>query len=221
MIVDQRSYLMLIKRCLELASPANVVIEIGAFNGDDTKRLHQMARKPVRQFAFEPDPRNLLRIRDAKIPVGVTVMPCAVGGQNGRATLHLSSGWECSSSLRAPKEHIEQFPHIGFDQTCEVDVVTLDAFCADRNIGCIDFMWVDAQGAERDIVVGGEKVLKNSSFMYLERSDHELYEGQWKTQDMIDGLAAVGWKLEALFENDALFYNGNKFAASPLKHAGR
>jgi 2-O-methyltransferase len=217
MQIDRRNSWLLIQRCLRLASPANVVVEIGAFNGDDTKRIYTMARKPVRQFTFEPDPRNIEKVRRANIAREVQIVQAAVGATDGKAKFYLSSGWDCSSSLRAPKEHIALFPRIGFNETCEVDVVTLDKFFGERKIDGIDFMWIDAQGAERDIVAGGKKTLEQSRFMYLERADHELYEGQWVTPEMITDLNALGWKCEALFDNDALFYNTRFFPTSPLQ----
>ena len=216
----------MVSRALALASPANVVVEIGAYNGDDTYWLNRTARKPVRQFAFEPDPRNLDKIRRrGGVPAGVRLVQAAVGGASGRARFYQSSGtrahvpgdgeWECSSSLRPPKDHLECFPWIKFDRSCEVDVVSLDDYFGSQGIDAIDFLWVDAQGAERDIVAGGERVLRGSRFIYLEHSEHEFYEGQWRTEEMLAAMDSRGWSAVCLFECDALLYNRNVYGTPP------
>ena len=46
-------------------------------------------------------------------------------------------------------------------QETEIDTITLDYFIEQNNIGKIDFVKIDVQGAELDIFQGGFNTLKN------------------------------------------------------------
>ncbi|EGE56154.1 nodulation protein [Rhizobium etli CNPAF512] len=37
---------------------------------------------------------------------------------------------------------------------------------------------MDVQGAEADVIAGGNQILMRTRYIYAEYSDHELYEGQ-------------------------------------------
>ena len=54
--------------------------------------------------------------------------------------------------------------------------MTLDSYA--KNLGRIDFIWADVQGAERKMIQGGLQTLSRTEWLYTEYSDVELYEGQ-------------------------------------------
>jgi FkbM family methyltransferase len=205
-----------IQKALDLAETPPIIFELGAFDGEDTKRIYAMCRKPTRYFAFEPDPRNLDRIVAAELPSEVHVLGAAVGRESGLLPLHLSGeSWTASSSIRKPREHLVHFPHVQFGDAIKVAVIDLDSFCESVNVDRIDFLWADVQGAERDVVAGGERILRRTKFMFLERSEHELYEGQWLTDDMLHDLEG-DWGVVAMFPNDVLLYNKRIFDENPI-----
>ena len=196
-----------IAKCLSRPGPTTF-FELGANNGDDSKKLFAMCKKPCRYFAFEPDPRNLRKISVNGLPSEITVVSAAVGAAEGEATFYLSAdNWTASSSLRRPHEHIKCFPHVAFIGETHVPVVTLDGFCERNHVDKIDFMWADVQGAERDVIAGAKRMTKRTRYMFLERSANELYEGQWVgTDEMLKGLGD-GWEVVVEFPSDVLFVN--------------
>ncbi len=55
---------------------------------------------------------------------------------------------------------------------CRVKTKTLDNFCEENNIHKIDFIKIDTEGSEMDVVKGGEKIiLKNLPLIQCEMSD--------------------------------------------------
>lgn len=196
-----------ITRCLDLAGTPPVIFELGTYDGADTRRIYAACRQPLQYFTFEPDPRNVSAILASGLPSGVMLVPAAIGAVEGEATLYLSAGnWTASSSLRKPFKHLDVYPYVAFAGEVKVRITTLDGFCDQHGIDHIDFVWADIQGAERDMIAGGSKILMKTKFMFLERMHDELYEGQWVGEDTVKALAE-DWGVVANFPDDILLYN--------------
>jgi FkbM family methyltransferase len=199
------------------------IVEIGANNGDDTRRLlDAFPNAPV--YAFEPDPRAIekfhLNVRDAR----ARLLPCAIGAQEGQAVFHMSGGapdisspeaqawlaanpggWDKSGSLHAPKSHLDIWPGINFDQKATVAVTTLDKFFHQENLHTIDLIWADTQGAESDMIAGGAHALSRTRYLYTEYCNEEWYEGQINLDQLLALLP--GFKVIERFSTDVLLEN--------------
>ena len=115
--------------------------------------------------------------------------------------------WTYSSSLKQPKGHLARYP-VSFGETIEVESVTLDAYARRNDLGRVDFIWADIQGAEGDMIRGGRDLLSRTRYLYTEYSDDELYEGQATLGDICDllpGFRVVElWPDEVLLQNESL-----------------
>ena len=95
-------------------------------------------------IAFEPDP-NAFEALEKNVSENqlsrVTIHHCAVGGSDGRATLHVGPALPGTgqASLYAPRVPVK---------TTEVDVVRVSRFI-DRQV---DFLKIDIEGAEMDVL---------------------------------------------------------------------
>lgn len=187
-----------------------VFLELGAATGDDAERIHPLLRNP-RYFAVEPDPRNLASFISKPIVGKVSLIAAAIGATDGLTPLYLSSGRSASalnehtlsSSIRAPKKHLKRFPWCKFDRTVLAPVITVDSLCRRMGISKFDFIWADVQGAEVDVIRGGQESLKRTRFLYSEHYEDEMYEGQvpfstWK------GLLPGHWRVLATFSDEVL-----------------
>ena len=148
-----------------------VFLELGSHCGTDTAWM--AALEGVRIHAFEPDPRNHQVARANVIP-----HRAAIADRDGRAPFILSQlgwgqEWTHSSSLKTPKNHLSRFP-VTFGETIEVETVTLDSFHRKQGLGDIDFIWADIQGAEREMIRGGQECLARTRYLFTEYSDDEL-----------------------------------------------
>ena len=86
----------------------------------------------------------------------------------------------------------------------------LDDWAVTNQIGAVDFIWADVQGAESDLLVGAQQVLGRTRFFYTEFSDDEWYEGQINFATL--SACLPGFSLLHKFANDALFVSHHELA---------
>jgi FkbM family methyltransferase len=191
-----------------------VLLEIGANDGGHTLGFLNELGKAVTIHAFEPEPRAARRFAARGFDERVRLHEIALGSSDGCAQFFQSGGavsearpegWFDSGSLRQPKRHLEVHPWVTFESSLEVSVRSLDSWAAEFGVESVDFIWMDVQGAEADVIRGGLRLLSNTRFLYTEYSDDELYEGQATLGQLVDLLD--GWRLVAQFPNDVLFEN--------------
>lgn len=165
------------RRIVELlgTQESPVVFDIGAHWCEDSRWFLEHLKTP-QVFAFEPDPRNVLKIRQTKANVGLQFFPWAISHRDGVQRLHLSSN-KASSSLTPPKEHLKVYTHVTFGATIPVPTITLDTFCRLHKVPKIDFIWMDVQGAEESVFRGGRRMLPSVHYLYTEYANVPLYEG--------------------------------------------
>jgi len=206
-------------------APAPTIIEIGAHHGHDTVELRALFPRAT-IYAFEPDPRNIFRLKRSGVHKAVHLVEAAVGDTDGSAQFLLSSGrppvgdphytrgqpnepWSYSSSLKPPVKHLENVPWVRFETKATVPVVRLDTFCAAHGIDAIDFVWADVQGAEDLLIAGGQAALARTSYLYTEYSEEEIYKGQLDLGEIVRRLPGR-WEVLADFAGDALLRNASK-----------
>lgn len=188
------------------------IFEIGAHKGEDSVKLAAAVPDGYLHL-FEPDPRN----HDSLVPLigpKVRVNVSALSSTAGIAKLHQSdaagdlAGWAGSSSLLAPKEHLREFPHVSFPTTTSVIVETLDDYCKTNAITSIDFVWMDTQGSEYNILLGSANMIRENRIgaIYLEYYDKEMYQGQ-QSLNKILGLLPDDWALVQVWPNECLVVN--------------
>ena len=195
-----------------------VILDIGCNDGKHTAWFLEVFESP-RIFSFEPDPRAAARFR-AKIgqASNVELFEIALSDRNGDVTFYQSAGhrnekqadkmpegWDLSGSIRKPKEHLVVHPWIKFDRTITVKTAMLDAWCDEHAIEVIDFIWMDVQGAELDVLRGGTEALSKTRFIYTEYNNRELYEGQSGLRDLLKHLK--GFEVVARYPRDVLLRN--------------
>lgn len=181
----------IVQKLRELTGDPATVLEIGCNDGMHTRLFLETYRDPnFAIYCFDPDPRPLERfyrqVHDARVRGPFQL---AIADQTGFTELNLSSGqnanswvpdWDLSSSIHKPKEHLKRSPWIKFDKQLTVRCARLDEWleCRDE-IGRIDLVWADVQGAEGDMLRGGaETFRKRVRLIYTEFYEVEMYEGQ-------------------------------------------
>jgi FkbM family methyltransferase len=188
--------------CREIleATQGAVVAELGAHHGTDTSFLYDYCPGgPALYVAVEADPRNLNNIRChmATRQKNFTLIHAAIAAFDGSVDLYQADGEKGSgsSSIRRPKKHLETWPDITFERTVEVPALSLDTLARWCEIPDIDLLWCDIQGAERDMIAGGQKTLARTRWLLAEADVEEYYEGQ-ALRDELPGLLP-GWELVA------------------------
>ena len=167
-----------------IKKPNPTILEIGCNDGTDTLAFLRLMPQ-AKIYCFEPDPRAIERFKKR---LGlhldkVRLFEIAVSDRSGQTDFYASSGgdfpggWDMSGSIRRPKNHLIEVPWITFQKTI-VRTYRLDDWAAENGVKQVDFIWMDVQGAEGDVVAGAPKILEETRFLYTEYSNNETYEGQ-------------------------------------------
>lgn len=199
----------------------SVIFEIGSHMGFDTEIMYNNTQN-AKIYAFEPDPRNIKILKERSINLISEIIEMGVSDKTATNVLfYISSGhdpilhhdpywdnndWSASNSLRKPKLHDTMHPWCKIDTSIEINTTTLDDFCSKKDIKTINFIWMDVQGCEDLVFMGGQKILKNTEYIYTEFFDVELYDGQKNLEHLV-GLLPGTWNILAKYENDVLLEN--------------
>jgi FkbM family methyltransferase len=189
------------------------IIEIGAHDGSTTIGFRRLFAR-ARIVAFEPDPRAIAKFRLRSELRDVTLIECAIADRNGEAVFHQSSGrppgfeggdWDASGSIRQPTGALALHPWLSFNRQISVPVVRLDDALDRHDIGQIDLIWADVQGAEGDLIRGACEALKRTRFFYTECTQDEEYAGHIGLPEMCALLP--DFEIVEVFAHDVLFRN--------------
>lgn len=153
------------------AKDGDVVIDIGANVGIFTVKVGEKLNKGL-IVAIEPSPQNIellkknLRLHNLS---SVIVVPKAVGNFRGKSKFLITP---VSGQHRFYSKTVEKSEEI--NKIIEVDTVLLDDIVKELKIKVIDFLKIDVEGAELDVLKGAKESLKFTKNIAMELH----YEGE-------------------------------------------
>lgn len=199
---------MNIKEFITIDDP--IIFEIGANTGKDTILFSDLFPDGD-IYAFEADPNVFEDLwKNVKDRDNVTALNYAIAKTSGKIIFH-PSNQGLSGSIRAPKEHLTVYPQVHFLNDIVVDAVSLDDYMGPYFNGIVDFVWADVQGAELDMIAGGNNFFSNCvKYLYTEFSKKELYDGAPTLDQILQALpdfelVMIDWQWEA--DGNALLRN--------------
>lgn len=218
--MNDDEYMAVRKVCSPLRQP--VIVELGARTGEDEDALRRAFREPCKYVMVEADMQNCQAIMDhshssqmsgAYLTINRRLILGAVAGHNGLVTFHGSKSADdarTSGSIRRPTGHLRFFPEIEFPDELKtvVPCYTLDEIFRRELLEKIDLLWVDIQGAERDMIAGGAAALARTRYLFIEAEETELYEGEALKPELIAMLP--GWNVLQDFGYNLLMRNDNE-----------
>ena len=194
-----------------------VIIEAGTYDGKHSVAFAKDFPNS-KIYGFEPiDELYNRTINLTKRFDNISIEKKALGSSNRKSDINISklnrSTW-ASSSLLEPKEHLTVHTHISFPEKEQVEVIVLDDWCLENNINKVDFIWLDTQGSEWDIINSSPNIISKTKYIYCEVSLKQMYEGTPLIEDFKNKM--VGLNFEVVFEDlpwedmgDILFVNKN------------
>src|SRR4029077_11336648 len=178
-------------RRLGLKRP-KVIMDVGAHFGESA--LEYTSRFPAAKiFAFEPEAKNFQSL--VSNVAGFSQISCvkaAMGDRAGRAPIYGSSNSQAYSLKSRPK--------LGYLE--EVDVTTIDRFLFEKHLESVDFLKVDTEGHEMEVLEGAKNSLASGKIAVifteatLDAHDEE-HTQLWDIQAFLDGR---GFKLTSVYD---------------------
>lgn len=133
-------------------------------------------------------------------------IPLALSNCIGEQTLYVTKAPMCSS-LYPPNEsylaRLHGLPElVNLDFTVDLETTTLEAFCKEEGVKTIDFLQVDVQGAELQVLEGAKCLLEQSILaVQIEVEFAPLYLGQPLFSDIDSYLRANDFSLFDIFKS--------------------
>ena len=108
-------------------------------------------------YSFEPIKATYDELRAAtRTHPRIQSFHCAMGAQKGIGTIHVASDSR-KSSINYPRG----------DRTEQIDLATLDEFVGEKAIRTIDFLKIDTEGHELDVLQGATSLLRAQRIQLL------------------------------------------------------
>jgi FkbM family methyltransferase len=175
------------------------IISVGAHYAEE---LEGWMSEGVTDFMmFEPVSSNYIklhRILSMKKGLNIRLFNMALGNETGRVAMHTETVHQGKScSILKPKLHLEQYPDIIFDGVEMVDIDKLDNIDYDRSL--YDYLHIDAQGYELEILKGAYDSLSAIKDITCEVYRAELYEGCPMIEKVTNYLVSRGFNLMSVY----------------------
>lgn len=178
--------------------PGMRVIDIGAAFGAFSLPMARAVGPEGRVWSYEPASHTSGALRRSAAQnkfAWQEIVQAAVSNVEGEATLSLFRNAELNR-LSSHDGKIEQFSQA--TDTEVVSVVTLDKEAESRDFGLIDFVKIDAEGEEGNILRGGESLFLDSSMarpVILMEVDAGSGEVNWQLVDDMERMGFAAYRL--------------------------
>jgi FkbM family methyltransferase len=169
------------------------VLHIGAHYGEEVK---DYINYEIKNLVFFEPLSNSLKILEENLSeyasqASIQIFPYALGNEEKDVEMYVSDhGGMCSSVLK-PKIVLEQYPGIKFPSKETVKMIRLDD--AEIDIADYNFMNIDVQGYELEVLKGSERTLKNIDYVYTEINVAEVYEDAPHVDKLDEFLSTYGF----------------------------
>ena len=193
-----------------------VVVEVGSHYGEDTREFLDEFEQ-IKIFCFEPDPRNIQIIKKYLDTTRINFYECAVSDQD-------KEGVDFYMATKAPPKDVpkkyqwisrEDYHNLNLNRSgasslksghqaldeglkTKVRTIKLDTWASDNDIDFVDFIWIDVQGAEKEVLKGATEVLKNTKYLYMEYGEMG-YNDSMSLEQTIELLKSNGFDIQKVF----------------------
>jgi FkbM family methyltransferase len=183
--------------------PGMTVLDIGAHHGFYTLLASKRVAAFGKVISFEPSPRERRALRLHLLLNrcrNVIVERLALGDEENESDLYVVEDWDSGcNSLRPPNVQ-------SATSRLRVRVSCLDSWLAKRDIGRVDFIKLDVEGAELAVLAGAARLLESRLRPVILVELQDIRTGPWgyRAKDIVSHLSAMGFKWFHLFGDGSL-----------------
>lgn len=181
---------------------AKVILEIGGHYGEDTLRFYKYFPES-KIYSFEPDPRNIQIFKKNCSNINsIQLIEKAVSDKHNENTSFYMAYTDITDEIQDKYKFIdkEEYKNLKLNNSgsssikkstridlinsekINVNTIRLDKWVIENNIENIDFIWIDVQGAEKEVIEGALNILNNVKYIQLEYGETEYENGLSKNE---------------------------------------
>ena len=166
------------------------IIHVGGHHGEELEDYIDEGIQNI--ILFEPlsDCFDVIGYKCQDLNANIEGHQVALGSERGIAKMYVSDNEKQSSSILKPKVHLTHHPHVKFPETEDVEVHLLDDYLP--SIKDYNFINMDVQGYELEVLKGGTQVLEQVNYVYCEVNRDEVYENNAYVEEIDEFLADYG-----------------------------
>lgn len=162
-----------------LVEPGDCVVDVGANIGYMTSIMVKRTGHRGKVVAIEPHrdivrqlQANIERFKQRGLCEDITVLVAALSNYVGRGTLRSPSGFEANRGLAFLDCGVPKANCRSTDETCQVDVTTMDILFSDTEI---DVVKIDVEGHESEVLSGAQQLLARHQIRDILLEEHRPY----------------------------------------------
>jgi FkbM family methyltransferase len=142
-----------------------IIFDVGANVGNYTKFIYNLFPKAT-IYCFEP---NLDTFKKLEINIqniqNIKAINYGVGSAAGKFQIYTSKENDISSHASMLKSVFENEENI---LSIDTEIITLDEFCLTNNIPYIDFLKIDVEGFELEVLKGAIELIKHNKIKIIQ-----------------------------------------------------
>tara|TARA_X000001382_G_scaffold130304_1_gene124752 strand:+ start:32 stop:607 length:576 start_codon:yes stop_codon:yes gene_type:complete len=163
----------------------NGIIHVGAHYGEEISDYIDCGVQDMIMFEPLEENFNILAEKVKDLNANIEGHQVALGSKPGKTTMYVSDNEKQSSSILKPKVHLSHHPDVKFPSQESVEVHLLDDYdCHNYN-----FINMDVQGYELEVLKGGAETLNHVDYVYCEVNRDEVYENNAYIEELDEYLA--------------------------------
>jgi FkbM family methyltransferase len=183
--------------------PGMIALDIGAHHGLYTLLASKRVGSGGKVVAFEPSPRERKQLsRNVRLNFcrNVSIQPFALGNKRSQADLYLVEGGEDGcNSLRPPVVDSKTHP-------VRVEVFPFDDIASKLGLTKVDFVKLDVEGAELDVLKGALGLLRVAPRPVLLVEVYDIRTQPWgyKGREIVEFLDQLGYRWFELLSDGSI-----------------
>lgn len=167
-------------------------VEVGAHEASFSRVVGSIP-EVISIIAFEASPFVWKKYRPG-IPENIDYRNQAVTDKTGPTTFYVQQNKSPSETVN---NSILQRTKIAQTQEVIVESITLDQLLPIKSPAAL---WIDAEGASREVLLGGTEFLVKTALVYLEVEHERYWQNQWLFKDVLKFLETNGFLLHSIRE---------------------
>lgn len=194
-----------------------VIVDIGCRWGF-AEKLKQNTNQ-ICIYGFDPDAEECERLSKVYAGQNVTFVPLGLAETPGKRLLYITKEPACSSLYRPDPYLTETYPILACAQevsTRELETTTLDSWANESRVHSIDYLKIDTQGSELNILKGATSILKTVRALEVEVEFNPIYIDQPLFSDVDAFLRSQGFVLLKL--TNQVHYSDQSQNCSIMNH---